>query len=149
MSLLITLVSLALIVLALIDVIRQPDPVIKNLHKVVWVLLIVFVPLIGVLVWFILGHDWKREDGGSFLPGGNSSSSSSRSPRGAGQWRRPWGPKASPAGPFASSPAPPPFRPAKSTEEQLADLEREEELYRRLAEQQRAEREKNDGPVTP
>jgi hypothetical protein len=117
MGLLLSLVTVVLTVLALIDVVRQPDNVVKNLPKIVWILLIVFIPLIGVTLWFILGHDWKRgEDGGSFVPRGRKSVAPQRVE---------------------------PYRPpARSTEEQLADLEREEEHYRRLAEQQRRDRER-------
>ncbi|PPF13463.1 hypothetical protein C5D09_00405 [Rathayibacter sp. AY1C9] len=113
-----SLVIIVLTVLALVDVVRQPDNVIKNLPKIVWILLIFFLPLIGVSLWFLLGHDWKRGDGGSFVPGG-------RVPR-----RRKQAPPT-----MVVRPAP------KSTEEQLADLEREEAHYARLAEEQRRRRE--------
>ncbi|PPH14221.1 hypothetical protein C5C36_06510 [Rathayibacter sp. AY1G1] len=113
-----SLVIIVLTVLALVDVVRQPDNVIKNLPKIVWILLIFFLPLIGVSLWFLLGHDWKRGDGGSFVPGG-------RVPR-----RRTQAPPT-----VVVRPAP------KSTEEQLADLEREEAHYARLAEEQRRRRE--------
>lgn len=124
MSLILSVVTVVLTVLALIDVVRQPDNVIKNLPKIVWILLIVFIPLIGVTLWFILGHDWKRgdDDGGSFVPRGRRTVSPQRVE---------------------------PYRPPqRSTEEQLADLEREEEHYRRLAEQQRRERERPQDSTT-
>ncbi|MBF4461770.1 MULTISPECIES: PLD nuclease N-terminal domain-containing protein [unclassified Rathayibacter] len=111
-----SLVIVVLMVLALVDVVRQPDNVIRNLPKIVWVLLIVFLPIIGVSLWFLLGHEWKRGDGGAFVPGGFAS-------------------RRRPQGPVVLRP------PAKSTEEQLADLEREEAHYARLAEEQRRRRE--------
>lgn len=120
MGFLFSLLIVVLMVLALVDVVRQPDNVVRNLPKIVWILLIVFIPLIGVTLWFVLGHDWKSGDGGSFVPGG-------RTPR----TRR-------------TKTAPPTIvvRPApKTTEEQLADLEREEAHYARLAEEQRRRRE--------
>lgn len=113
-----SLLVIVLTVLALVDVVRQPDNVVRNLPKIVWILLIFFLPIIGVSLWFLLGHEWKRGDGGSFVPGGRAS-------------RR-------------QKQAPPRIvvRPAlKSTEEQLADLEREEAHYARLAEEQRRRRE--------
>ncbi|NQX13929.1 PLDc N-terminal domain-containing protein [Microbacteriaceae bacterium VKM Ac-2855] len=117
MSFLISAVTVVLMVLALIDVVRQPDNVIKNLPKIVWILLIVFIPLIGVGLWFLLGHDWKRgDDSGSFVPRGRRT-----------------------VAPQRIAPVRPPQR---TTEEQLADLEREEEHYRRMAEQQRRDRER-------
>ena len=116
MGTLFSLLTVVLMVLALVDVVRQPDNVVRNLPKIVWILLIVFIPLIGVTIWFLLGHEWKRSEGGSFVPGG-------RTPR---QRRRPVAPQT-----FVVRP------PQKSTEEQLADLEREEAHYARLAEEQR------------
>lgn len=121
MSFLISAATVVLMVLALIDVVRQPENVIKNLPKIVWILLIVFIPLIGVGLWFLLGHEWKRADGGSFVPRGRER--------------------------IAPTRVEPVRPPARSTEEQLADLEREEEHYRRLAEQQRRERDRpQDAP---
>lgn len=116
MGFLFSLLTVVLMVLALVDVVRQPDNVVRNLPKIVWILLIVFIPLIGVTIWFLLGHEWKRGEGGSFIPGG-------RAPR---QRRRPASPQTIVVRP-----------PQKSTEEQLADLEREEAHYARLAEEQR------------
>ncbi|QHC67353.1 PLD nuclease N-terminal domain-containing protein [Rathayibacter oskolensis] len=120
MGVLFSLLTVVLMVLALVDVVRQPDNVVRNLPKIFWILLIVFIPLIGVTLWFVLGHDWKKGDGASFVPGGQRT-----------RLRRPK--------------TPPPtivMRPAaKSTEEQLADLEREEAHYARLAEEQRRRRE--------
>ncbi|MBO0984540.1 PLD nuclease N-terminal domain-containing protein [Rathayibacter sp. SD072] len=116
MGTLFSLLTVVLMVLALVDVVRQPDNVVRNLPKIVWILLIVFIPLIGVTIWFLLGHEWKRGDGGSFIPGG-------RTPR---QRRRPAAPQT-----IVVRPA------QKSTEEQLADLEREEAHYARLAEERR------------
>ncbi|PTL73242.1 hypothetical protein C1I63_10520 [Rathayibacter caricis DSM 15933] len=116
MGFLFSLLTVVLMVLALVDVVRQPDNVVRNLPKIAWILLIVFIPLIGVTIWFLLGHEWKRGEGGSFIPGG-------RAPR---QRRRPASPQTIIVRP-----------PQKSTEEQLADLEREEAHYARLAEEQR------------
>jgi hypothetical protein len=116
MGFLFSLLTVVLMVLALVDVVRQPDNVVRNLPKIAWILLIVFIPLIGVTIWFLLGHEWKRPEGGSFVPGG-------RAPR---QRRRPTAPQTIVVRP-----------PQKSTEEQLADLEREEAHYARLAEEQR------------
>ncbi|KZX22293.1 PLDc N-terminal domain-containing protein [Rathayibacter tanaceti] len=124
MGFLFSLLIVMLMVLALVDVVRQPDSVVRNLPKIVWVLLIVFIPIIGVSLWFLLGHEWKRGDGGSFVPGG-------RAPR-----RR------------SQSPSTIIVRPAPmTTEEQLAELEREEAHYARLAEEQRRRRE-GDRPST-
>jgi hypothetical protein len=119
MGVLFSLLTIVLMVLALVDVVRQPDNVVRNLPKIVWILLIVFIPIIGVSLWFLLGHEWKRGDGGSFVPGGVK------------QRRR----RQPPPPPIAMRPVP------KTTEEQLADLEREEAHYARLAEEARRRRE--------
>jgi len=57
---LLSLLLIVLTIVALIDVVGQPDPVVRNLPKIVWVLLIVFIPLIGVVLWFTLGKDWAN-----------------------------------------------------------------------------------------
>lgn len=54
-------------ILALVDIIRRDDSQVRYLPKLVWVLLVVFVPLIGTIVWFAIGHDWgERSEAVSF-----------------------------------------------------------------------------------
>lgn len=106
------LLSLLLIVatiVALIDVVGQPDPVVRNLPKIVWVLLIVFIPLIGVVLWFTLGKDWSNSR--IKLPEWRGRGRSGRQSRSAGSWAPP-------------SPSQP-DRAVSDTEQQLAALERE------------------------
>jgi len=52
-----TIAYLALVIFALVDVITSNDGQIKHLPKVGWILLIVFLPLIGSVVWLIAGKD--------------------------------------------------------------------------------------------
>lgn len=96
---------------ALIDIIRRPNDELRGLPKIMWVLLVVLVPLIGVIVWFTLGRDYSGVTWGS---AGRRRSSRQSSQGGYAS--------ASPSGP-----------PVLSTEEQLAALDREIEL----AEQER------------
>ncbi|MGG7464240.1 PLDc N-terminal domain-containing protein [Plantibacter sp. YIM 135347] len=96
---------------ALIDIIRRPNDELRGLPKIMWVLLVVLVPLIGVIVWFTLGRDYSGVNWGS--------AGRRRSPRQSSQGRYA---SAAPSGP-----------PVLSTEEQLAALDREIEL----AEQER------------
>lgn len=106
------LLSLLLIVatiVALIDVVGQPDPVVRNLPKIVWVLLIVFIPLIGVVLWFTLGKDWSNSR--IKLPEWRGRRQSRKPSRSAGSW----------SPPSASQPD----RAVSDTEQQLAALERE------------------------
>ena len=53
-----SLVILAVIVGALVDIITRPEDGVKHLPKFGWILLVVFLPLIGSLVWFMAGHDY-------------------------------------------------------------------------------------------
>lgn len=106
------LLSLLLIVatiVALIDVVGQPDPVVRNLPKIVWVLLIVFIPLIGVVLWFTLGKDWSNSR--IKLPEWRGRRQPRKQSRTAGSWSPP-------------SPSQP-DRAVNDTEQQLAALERE------------------------
>jgi hypothetical protein len=52
-----TIAYLALVIFALVDVITSNDGQIKHLPKFAWILLIVFLPLIGSIVWLIAGRD--------------------------------------------------------------------------------------------
>jgi len=100
MYIVVSVLMLALIIGALIDIITRDDWQVKHLPKLVWILLVVFLPLAGSIIWFAVGREYNRPaDRGSF-----------------GDSRR-WA---------ASLPA---SQPTKSTEEQLAELEREIEFY--------------------
>jgi len=118
-----TLLIMAAMVLALVDIILRQDGEVKHLPKWAWVILVILVPLIGTVLWFALGREWPE-----------------RQPRAA---RPPQ------FAPWASAP-PAPAAPAartgmadtRSTEQQLADLEKEIEEERLRAElrRQRSER---------
>ena len=56
LDLLIAVVSFALWVYCLIDVIGTPDARIRNLPKVVWVLLVLLFPLVGSIAWLVAGR---------------------------------------------------------------------------------------------
>lgn len=49
----------ALVVIALVDIITRQDGQVQHLPKLVWVLLVVFLPLIGSILWFAVGRDWS------------------------------------------------------------------------------------------
>ena len=78
----------------------------RRLNKLVWILLIVFLPLIGSIVWFCVGHDWDAR-------------------------REPVGPPDRSAAYERAAMAV--DRRVRSTEQQLADLEEEERHYASLA----------------
>jgi hypothetical protein len=50
------LVELAMLVYCLIDCIQSPSTQVRNLPKVVWVLLIVVLPLVGGIAWLVAGR---------------------------------------------------------------------------------------------
>lgn len=52
------LLPLLILVIALADVITRQDWQVKHLPKLVWVLLIVFLPLVGSILWFAVGREW-------------------------------------------------------------------------------------------
>lgn len=59
--------TVALMVFALIDVITSDDWQIRHLPKLFWILLIVFLPLIGSIIWLVVGKDrGAGVDHGSF-----------------------------------------------------------------------------------
>lgn len=100
---------------ALLDVITRDESQIKGLPKLVWILLIVFIPVAGSILWFIAGREPKD-------PGySHRETPTVHQHTGPALFDR------------TGSRAPAPNRPL-STEEQLAALEREiaeeEELAR-------------------
>lgn len=111
------LLTLTVMVFALVDAITRRDDQVKHMPKFVWVFFIVLLPLIGSVLWFTLGREYEQR----------------REPMTFGDPRR-WQKTAEPA------PAPRPHD-ARSTEQQIADLEREmhladleEQVRRRRAE---------------
>jgi len=94
---------------ALVDIITRDEAQVKHLPKVAWVLLVVFIPLIGTVLWFALGRVYEQR---------HRENVSFGDPR---RWDR-GEPRQDPL---------PHYRDTRSTEEQLADLEREIEADRR------------------
>lgn len=108
MPLIFSLLLLALTVFALIDIITRDNSQVKHMPKMVWLLLVILIPLLGSILWFAIGREYPER-------------SAPRAPQFA---------------PWATEP-PAPARPARdvrSTEQQLADLEREIEEDRLRAE---------------
>jgi hypothetical protein len=50
------LIELALIIYCLIDCIQTPADEVRNLPKVVWILLILLIPIVGPVVWLVAGR---------------------------------------------------------------------------------------------
>jgi hypothetical protein len=87
---------------ALIDIILRSEWQVKHIHKFGWILLVIFLPLIGSVLWFTLGREYPAP--------------APRTHTGGGRYHG----QAQPTG----------FERPKSTEEQLAELDREIEFYR-------------------
>ncbi|GEK87081.1 hypothetical protein GCM10007198_27960 [Microbacterium aerolatum] len=120
----VSLLILALMIGALIDVITRDQSQVKHLPKMVWVILVVLIPLIGSILWFTLGREYG--EGGVSLP---------RMPRRQA--------RASAPRPAAAQWAPP--ADARTTEQQIADLDREIEEWR--LREEIAKRKREDGAV--
>ncbi|RFA11760.1 hypothetical protein B7R22_17950 [Subtercola boreus] len=101
-AILFSVVLLGAVIFALVDIILRDESQIKHLPKIAWVLLVVFLPLVGTGLWFILGREYAYRSGGNVSYGNPSR-------------RKSTDPDARPGRSVDS----------RSTEEQLADLERE------------------------
>lgn len=107
-----TLLIIALMIVALVDIIRRDDSQVRFLPKMVWLILVVLLPLIGSILWFALGRQYESE--GISLP----------------RMRTRRAPRTAPS--FSAPPLPP--QETRTTEEQIADLDREIEEWRLRAE---------------
>ena len=72
-------ILLAAMVIALIDIIMRDDWQVRHLPKFGWILLVILLPLIGTLLWFLLG----REYGGDSATEGIGSLMAQRSTQGS------------------------------------------------------------------
>jgi hypothetical protein len=119
------LIELGLLIFCLIEAIQTPSDEMRNLPKVAWIILILFVPVIGGIAWLVAGRPTTRR-----RPGWRSGS-------GFPEYERPYGgrsvaPDDDPA--FLAQ-----LRSSNDEHEQAlrtweADLRRREEQLRRDAE---------------
>ena len=114
-----SLLLLAAMIFAIVDIITRDNWQVKHLPKAVWLILVILLPLIGTVLWFAIGREYPA-----------------RESRPARPQFAPWA---------ADPPPPPPQRPRdpRSTEQQLADLEKEIEVERLRAEVARRRAEKD------
>jgi hypothetical protein len=114
MSFVFPLLVLAAMVVAIVDIVTRDDSQIKHMPKFVWLILVILLPLLGVILWFTIGREYPEHV--------------SRAPRAPRPSRRvPPAPPSVPSGPYDP----------RTTEQQLADLEREIEEDRLRAELRR------------
>lgn len=104
-----SLLVIALMIGALIDIITRDDSQVKYLPKMVWIILVVLLPLIGSILWFALGREYG--EGGIAI---------GRMPQ-----RQAQAPRSAPVMPQYTAPSD-----VRSTEQQIEDLDREIEEWR-------------------
>ncbi|MFK0403757.1 PLDc N-terminal domain-containing protein [Microbacterium sp. NPDC090225] len=108
MSFLFTIITIALTIGAVIDIVRREDSQVRFLPRFVWLIVVILLPLLGALLWFGLGREYG--DAGIAIP----------------RLRR--APRTAPSAGTTAPPAPP--RDTRTTEQQIADLDREIEEWR-------------------
>ncbi|QEA30264.1 MULTISPECIES: PLDc N-terminal domain-containing protein [unclassified Microbacterium] len=118
MPFLFSLLVIALMIGALIDIITRDNSQVKHLPKMVWIIIVILLPLIGSALWFAIG----REYGDAGIPIPRMRRAERSSPQ------------------TDVRPAPPVDR--RTTEEQIADLDREIEEWRL---RQEIEKRRRDG----
>jgi len=57
------LLELGLLIYGLIDCIQTPEGAVRNLPKWFWILLIIFVPIVGPVLWLVLGRPERPRSG--------------------------------------------------------------------------------------
>ena len=118
MPFLLTLVTIALMVFALVDIIHRDDAQVRYMPKFVWMLLVVLLPFLGSVLWFALGREYPQSGIRLGRP-----------------LRRD----------TADAPAAPePVVDHRTTEQQIADLDREIEEWRLRQEIEKRRRERGD-----
>lgn len=126
----ISVLVIVAMVLALVDIITRDSSLVRFLPKFGWIILVILIPLIGTILWFTLGHEYT----------------------GGGVVSRPR--RTDAARPPAVASHPPQDRPdrrtadTRSTEQQLADLDREIEYHRLRAELEQRKRESGAEPAS-
>lgn len=108
-----SLLIIALMIGALIDIITRDSSGVRFLPKMAWIILVILLPLIGSILWFALGREY-----------GEAGISMPRMPR----------PNREPRSAPRVDVVPAPPADTRTTEQQIADLDREIEEWRLRAE---------------
>lgn len=121
MPFLFSILVIVLMVGALVDIIKREDSQVRFLPKMAWIVIVILLPLIGGLLWFAIGREYS--EAGLRIPRMRPAGRPSKRP--------------------APQPAPPPSAPVdtRTTEQQIADLDREIEEWRLRAELEKRRRE--------
>jgi len=54
-------VYILLMVLVLVDIITKDDSQIRNLPKMLWVFIVIIIPIVGSIVWFVAGRTYPEQ----------------------------------------------------------------------------------------
>ncbi|WP_223171545.1 PLD nuclease N-terminal domain-containing protein [Microbacterium sp. NIBRBAC000506063] len=98
MHIVLSLLTIALMVFALIDIITRRDDQVKYLPKMVWLILVILLPFIGSVLWFAIGREYEGQ--GSAFPAGRRPLRIRRARRRTGRPRH----RQTPAAPSSSWP---------------------------------------------
>ena len=126
MPFLFTLLTIGLMVFAVVDIIRRDDSDVRYMPRFVWLLLVVLIPLLGSILWFALGRVYP--EGGIQL--GRPSRREKTQPR-----------PSEPAAPVVPLDT-------RTTEQQIADLDREIEEWRLREEIEKRKKERGDSSAS-
>ena len=119
MPMIFSFLVIALMVGALVDIITRDNAQVKHLPKMAWAFIVILLPLIGSALWFALGREYAG--GGLQMPRVRRERSA---PRPQSQWSPPVD--------------------QRSTEQQIADLDREIEEWRLMQEIEKRKRERGE-----
>lgn len=132
----ISVLVIVAMVLALVDIITRDSSLVRFLPKFGWIILVILIPLIGTILWFTLGHEYT----GGGVVGRPRRTDAARPPAVASYPPRDRpGPGHGPDRRTADT---------RSTEQQLADLDREIEYHRLRAELEQRKRDAGAEPAS-
>jgi hypothetical protein len=70
-TLLVPLIVTGVMVFSIVDLVTIDDSRVKHLPKFAWIILVILLPLIGAIIWFLVGRERaERSDGSSGVPFG-------------------------------------------------------------------------------
>jgi hypothetical protein len=119
-----SLFVLVLTVAALVDIITRSDGSIQHLPKLLWILLVILLPVIGGILWFAVGRSYQSA-------GGN----------GGGRYAEPFH-----RGDVEQQKSLVAETRVRTTEQELADLDHEIELYEKQARLKQLRSDAGDAP---
>ena len=62
MPYLVSLVVLAGMIFALVDIITRDQSLVKHMPKTVWLFVVILLPFLGTVLWFAIGREYPRRE---------------------------------------------------------------------------------------